>query len=144
MSKGLDRYRLAIRLYANKIVPTEEIVGEALNWHWTDVAGLPMVEELLTQGYGYLNPGLREAQPWDKVNALYTAQSQQWGAAMLAHRYGEAFTDGSLRQKGGEALDEWKALLVGDARKELALGDMDGALVDDFIRKVEENSKDSL
>ena len=144
LSKGLDRYRLAIRLYANKIVPTEEIVGEALNWHWTDVAGLPMVEELLTQGYGYLNPGLREAQPWDKVNALYTAQSQQWGAAMLAHRYGEAFTDGSLRQKGGEALDEWKALLVGDARKELALGDMDEALVDDFIRKVEENGKDSL
>lgn len=144
LSKGLDRYRLAIRLYANKIVPTEEIVDEALNWHWTDVAGLPMVEELLTQGYGYLNPGLREAQPWDKVNALYTTQSQQWGAAMLAHRYGEAFTNGSLRQKGGEALEEWNALLVGDARKELALGDMDEALVDDFIRKVEENGKDSL
>jgi len=103
-----------------------------------------MVEELLTQGYGYLNPGLREAQPWDKVNALYATQSQQWGAAMLAHRYGEAFTSGALRQEGEKALEEWKALLIADARKELALGDMDEALVDDFIGKVEKNSKDSL
>ena len=43
-----------------------------------------------------------------------------------------------------KALEEWKALLIADARKELALGDMDEALVDDFIGKVEKNSKDSL
>lgn len=144
LMKGLDRYRLAIRLYATKIAPDQAIHDEAREWHWTDVAGLPMVEELLTQGYGYLNPGLGEAQPWDKVNALYATQSQQWGAAMLSHRYGEAFTSGALRQEGEKALEEWKALLIADARKELALGDMDEALVDDFIGKVEKNSKDSL
>ncbi|MBQ6801179.1 MAG: hypothetical protein IJP08_08760, partial [Bacteroidaceae bacterium] len=77
-------------------------------------------------------------------NALYTTLSQQWGAAMLAHRYGEAFTNGELLQKGGKALEEWKTLLIGDARKELALGDMDEALVTDFIQKVEKSSKDSL
>lgn len=142
--KGLDRYRLAIHLYATKIAPTKEIVDEAREWHWIDVAGLPMVEELLTQGYDYLNPGLKETRPWDKVNAFYTTQSQQWGAAMLAHRYGETFTNGELLQKGEKALEEWKALLIGDARKELALGDMDEALVTDFIQKVEKSSKDSL
>lgn len=142
--KGLDRYRLAIRLYATKIAPDQAIHDEAREWHWTDVAGLPMVEELLTQGYGYLNPGLREAQPWDKVNALYATQSQQWGAAMLAHLYGERFTDGTLQKEADVAIEEWKALLIADAHKELALGDMDGALVEDFIRKVEKNCKDSL
>ena len=142
--KGLERYKLAIRLYAHKITPTREINDKAREWHWTDVAGLPMVEELLPQGYDYLNPGIREAQPWDKLNALYTTQSQQWGAAMLVHLYGERFTDGTLQQESETAIEEWKALLIADAHKELALGDMDGALVEDFVQKVEKNCKDSL
>lgn len=144
LQKGLDRYLLAVRLYANKIQPTKEIHDEALSWHWIDAAGLPMVEELLTQGYACLNPGLRGAQPWDELNALYTAQSQQWGAAMLTRLYGEEFTSGELQQEGEKAIEEWKALLIADARKELALGDMDEALVESFIRKVEKNCKDSL
>jgi hypothetical protein len=135
---------LAIRLYASKIAPDQAVHDEAREWHWIDVAGLPMVEELLTQGYGYLNPGLREAQPWGKINALYATQSQQWGAAMLAHRYGEKFTNGALRNEAESALEDWEKLLIADARKELALGDMDEALVDDFIQKVEKNGKDSL
>lgn len=142
--KGLERYRLAIRLYAHKITPTREINDKAREWHWTDVAGLPMVEELLTQGYDYLNPGLKETQPWDKLNALYTTQSQQWGAAMLTNLYGERFTDGTLKQESETAIEEWKALFIADTHKELALGDMDGALVEDFVQKVEKNCKDSL
>ena len=142
--KGIDRYQLAISLYATKITPTKKTNGEALNWHWIDVAGLPMVEELLAQSYDYLNPRLRKSHSGDEVNALYATQSQQWGAAMLSHRYGETFTNGELQQKGEKALEEWKALLIGDARKELALGDMDEALVTDFIQKVEKSSKDSL
>jgi hypothetical protein len=142
--KGVERYRLAIRLYASKIAPDQAIHDGAREWHWIDVAGLPMVEELLTQGYGYLNPGLREAQPWGNINALYATQSQQWGAAMLAHRFGEKFTNGTLRNEAESALEDWKKLLIADARKELALGDMDEALVDDFIQKVEKNGKDSL
>ena len=63
---------------------------------------------------------------------------------MLAHRYGEAFTSGALRQEGEKALEEWKALLIADARKELALGDMNSTLVEDFAQKVEKNCKDSL
>lgn len=144
LRKGLDRYRLAISLYATKITPTKEIVGEATNWHWIDVAGLPMVEELLPQGYDHLNPGPREAQPWDESNALYTTLSQQWGAAMLTHRYGRAFTDGTLLQEGKEALEVWKNLLVSDARKESDLGDMDESLVSSFIEKVEKNYKKML
>lgn len=142
--KGIDRYQLAISLYATKITPTKKTNGEALNWHWIDVAGLPMVEELLAQSYDYLNPRLRKSHSGDEVNTLYATQSQQWGAAMLAHRYGDTFTSGALCQEGKKALDEWKALLIGDARKELALGDMDEALVTDFIQKVEKSSKDSL
>lgn len=144
LQKGLDRYRLAVRLYANKIEPTKEVSDEPLNWHWIDVAGLPMVEELLTQGYGYLSPGLRDSHPWEELNPLYTTQSQQWGAAMLAHLYGERFTSGALQKEGEKAIGEWKALLIADARKELALGDMDEALVESFIQKVERNCKDSL
>lgn len=144
LQKGLDRYQLAVRLYANKIQPTKEIHDEALSWHWIDAAGLPMVEELLTQSYACLNPRLRGAQPWDELNALYTAQSQQWGAAMLTRLYGEKFTSGELQQEGEKAIEEWKALLIADARKELALGDMDETLVESFIRKVEKNCKDSL
>ena len=144
LQKGLERYRLAIRLYAHKITPTKEINEQAREWHWIDMAGLPMVEELLTQSYTSLNPRLREAQPWDELNALYTTQSQQWGAAMLTHLYGERFTDGTLQKEAGAAIDEWKALLIADAHKELALGDMDSTLVEDFVKKVEKNCKDSL
>lgn len=142
--KGLDRYRLAIRLYATKIQPTEEVSDEPLNWHWIDVAGLPMVEELLAQGYACLNPKSKNTHPWDELNPLYTTQSQQWGAAMLAHLYGERFTNGALQKEGMEALEEWKALLIADARKELALGDMEDSLVESFIQKVEKNCKNSL
>lgn len=144
LQKGLNRYQLAVRLYANKIEPTEEVSDEPLNWHWIDVAGLPMVEELLPQSYDNLNPRPRGAHPWDELNPLYTTQSQQWGAAMLAHLYGERFTNGALQKEGETALEEWKALLIADARKELALGDMDEALVESFIQKVEKNCKDSL
>ena len=144
LQKGLERYRLAIRLYAHKITPTKEINEQARKWHWIDVAGLPMVEELLTQSYTCLNPRLREAQPWDELNALYTTQSQQWGAAILTHLYGERFTDGTLQKEADAAIDEWKALLIADAHKELALGDMDSTLVEDFVKKVEKNCKDSL
>lgn len=144
LQRGLQRYELAIRMYAHKITPTSDIREEAYDWHWIDVAGLPMVEELLTQGYGTLNPGLREANPWDEANAFYTTLSQQWGAAMLTRLFGQKFTDGTLQNEAEVAIDEWKHLLIADARKELALGDMDGTLVNDFIEKVEKNCKDSL
>ncbi len=142
--KGLDRYQLAIRLYANKVTPTTEIHNEACNWHWIDVAGLPMVEELLPQSYGYLTARLKEKESAAELNALYITQSQQWGATMLAHRYGESFTSGALQQEGEEAVKVWKSLLIADAYKELDLGDMPEYLVENFSQKVEQNCKEVL
>lgn len=144
LQKGIERYRLAIRLYAYKITPTAEINDQAREWHWIDAAGLPMVKELLTQGYAYLNPRQERTQARAELNAIYTTQSQQWGAAMLAHHYGERFIDGTLQKEADAAIEEWKTLLITDAHKELALGDMENTLVEDFVQKVEKNSKDSL
>ena len=136
LQKGLQRYELAIRMYANKITPTDDIHEEARNWHWVDVAGLPMTEELLTKGCSHLTPGMKEAQVADELNALYTTQAQQWGAAMLHQLYGEQFTSGKMMQESTQALEEWKNLLATDARKELDLGDMDEEIVNSFLQKI--------
>ena len=146
LQKGIDRYRLAIRLYAYKITPTTDINDEARKWHWIDVAGLPMAEEGLSTGTGCscFNSEMKSLHPWDELNTLYTAQSQQWGAAMLAHMFGEKFTDGTLQKEAESAIEEWKNLLIADAYKELALGDMDNTLVEDFVQKVGKNCKNSL
>ena len=136
LQKGLQRYELAIRMYANKITPTTDIHEEARNWHWVDVAGLPMTEALLTQGCSHLTPGMKEPQVADELNALYTIQAQQWGAAMLYQLYGEQFTSGKMMQESAQALEEWKNLLATDARKELSLGDMDEEIVNSFLQKL--------
>ena len=136
LQKGLQRYQLAIRMYANKINPTNDIHTEALNWHWIDVAGLPMIEEQLTQEYKHLTTGENKAQVVDELNTLYATQSQQWGAAMLHHLYGEQFTSGKMKQESTQALEEWKTLLATDAQKELALGDMNEEIVNSFLQKL--------
>ena len=136
LQKGLQRYQLAIRLYANKINPTNDIHTEAFNWHWIDVAGLPMIEEQLTLKYEHLTTGGNKAQVMDELNTLYATQSQQWGAAMLHHLYGEQFTSGKMKQESTQALEEWKTMLATDAHKELALGDMSEEIVNSFLQKL--------
>lgn len=146
LQKGLNRYRLAVRLYANKIEPTECIHETARDWHWTDLAGLPAVEEQLDDICRLLEKAASEdgENAINELNERYITQAQQWGAAMLAHLYGKDFTNGALQAEGKQALEEWKALLIADARKELALGDMSEELVEDFSEKVEKNSKEVL
>lgn len=144
--KGINRYQLSIRLYANKITPTTDICKESINWHWIDIAGLPAIEEELTETYLLLQEAefSQTDEALDKLNKRYATQAQQWGAAMLEHMYCEAFTSGMMRKKGKQALKEWTALLIADARKELALGDMEESLVEDFILKVSKNSENVL
>ena len=136
LQKGLLRYQLAIRMYANKITPTDDIHTEARNWHWIDVAGLPMIEEHLAQEFGHLTTGGDKAQAVEKLNTLYTTQAQQWGAAMLHHLYGDSFTSGKMKQESTQALEEWKTLLATDAHKELTLGDMNEEIVNSFLQKL--------
>lgn len=149
LKKGLDRYHLAVSLYATKILPNANIDDEACNWKWIDIAGLPAVEEFLPETYlllreaelDNLNAG---SQAIEALNATYAQQAQTWGATMLTRQYGERFTNGDLQREGENAIDEWKSLLIADAYKELALGDMDESLVTDFIEKVEKSCKEAL
>lgn len=137
LERGLSRYNLVMRLYAGIITPCTEIQEEASKWHWVDVAGQPAVEELLPE----LSLSLKESADNDthieQINQHYENLSQQWGAVILANLYGKAYTSGQMKEKAPEALEEWKSLLIADAYKELALGDVDKQLVEEFIQKIQ-------
>ena len=79
-----------------------------------------------------------------KLNECYTSQAQQWGAAMLTERYGEDFTSGALQKTAQGAFEEWKSLLIADAHKELAFGDVSTDIVEDFTAKVKKTEIESL
>ncbi len=130
--KGLDRYELAIRLFAGKISPTKDIHDETDQWHWMDVAGLPLVAEHLPKSNEQPNL-LPNATA---INLQYAKQMQQWGATMLARHYGARFCSGEMQASAPQALEAWKKLIIADAYKEYELGDMEAGLLSDFTRKV--------
>lgn len=132
--RGIDRYELAIRLFAGKITSTGNIHhNEADKWHWIDAAGLPLVLEFLAGNIRRLdNPSDTVA-----INQEYKEQMQQWGMAMLVRHYNTEFSFEKIQESARQALSEWKALVVADAHKEYGLGDMKKELLSDFIRKVE-------
>lgn len=146
LEKGLSRYELAVRLYAGSISPTNNIFAEATGWHWIDIAGQPYVEEQLANILTSLidTNGLDRNNLISKLNECYTSQAQQWGAAMLTERYGEDFTSGALQKTSQGAFEEWKSLLIADAHKELAFGDVSTDIVEDFTAKVKKTEIESL
>lgn len=130
--KGLDRYELALRLFAGKISPTKDIHDETNKWHWIDVAGLPLVTEHLPKSNELSNL----LSNTTTINLQYNEQMQQWGATMLARHYGTRFTSGEMQVSAPKALEEWKELIITDAHKEYELGDMEAGLLSDFTHKV--------
>lgn len=134
--RGIERYELAIRLFAGRISPELPIHEASANWHWIDVAGLPLVEEFLPETVCLLQQDTSKGY----TDQRYHDHLQQWGATMLALQCGEKFISGEMKQTCYQAVEEWKALLIADAYKELELGDMNKKTVDEFILKVENES----
>lgn len=138
--KGRKRYLLALRLYAYKIVPSNEILEEAYEWQWTDVAGLPVVEECLEevcQLLGASNTPEKCKEAIRQLDVLYTTKARQWGNAILTKMWGESFTCGKIQKEALQAIEEWKDLLKADAEKEILMGDVAPEVFAHFCQDME-------
>lgn len=136
LERGLARYQLAVKLFAASILPNaDNILPESENWVWLDIAG-------------FITPH-DPSQPIEQIeqevlasfNQDYYTRKQQWGATLLHRYFGNDFLSGVLYKQREEAINEWKQLIIADARKEFALGDVEACLVEQFIKKVEQEAE---
>ena len=134
--KGIERYKMAIKLFACKIdFDDESLIPDTKTavWRWTDLNGIPIIEER-DQGYSVLPkaPGTIK-----KFNRNYQRQTQMWGKMKLATYYGESFDANTLKEEATQCFAEWKKCLVDDAQKEFAMGDVEESLLTKTIARIE-------
>lgn len=145
--RGLERYQLALRLYAYKIKPTHEILEDAHEWQWIDIAGLPVAKHNLTEVCRLLKEADNEEKSKNvikQLNSLYILQAQLWGSSILTRIWGEKFTNGELLKESFQAIEEWKMLLKSDAQKELLMGDVDSTVYSDFCQNLDQFCQEVL
>ena len=146
LKKGIEYYNLAIRLYANKLSQSHTFVSiaENIGEEWFDMAGIPVPTKLFQETI--LQTKEKTTEETSKIIGQFIQQVQEnyatyahiWGLAKLSkfeRLYPEEFR--TLQKESNEALDEWKAYLVNDVKKEFNLGDVTEETLENFIRKIE-------
>lgn len=146
LEKGIGYYKLAIRLYAQKLSQnqTPSPITENIGEEWFDMAGIPVPTRIFQDTI--LRAKGKSTEEAANIIRHFIQQSQErydtyariWGFSKLSEferLYPKEFS--TLQEECKEALNEWKAYLVKDAKKEFNLGDVTEETLENFIRKIE-------
>ena len=149
LRKGIEYYDLALRIYMGAVLKRHSLTlpitreGEG---NWIDLSGLLMpevaeqriIDDIIS---GELNSVYDINGRFRSIHNNYNELRWSWSYQMILDYYGiDQLTEADaerIRNDYVEARRKWIALIKQDAEKEYALGDVDPAVFNDFVDKLD-------